>query len=247
MASFCVPPPPRPLNPPPKRRSRKPPHPPSPSPPSQENLEAALRAFRKQEAAKTGKPAFIVFGDAVIASIVLANPQNLTELQTVKGLGPAKIEQYGAHIIAICRNPDQDAIPVHTAPKSPKQKPLSSLAKGGGPPVVVAPPRQQWINPNTPNSTNAQAPVRLTEPKPADPARTLNPTQQALELRLRDWRKLESEKIGLPQFFVLGTSALHTIALETPTTLDQLKKIPGIDSEKLTRFGPAILAVCAAV
>ncbi len=82
-------------------------------------------------------------------------------------------------------------------------------------------------------------------PNPADPTRDLNPTQQALEARLREWRKSESERIGLPQFFVLGTTTLRSIVLERPTTLDKLKAIQGIDPEKLQRFGPAILAVCS--
>ena len=208
----------------------------------QENLEAALRAWRKQEAAKTGKPAFIVFGDAALEAMVRANPQTLSELGTVKGLGPAKLEQYGAQIIAICRNADADALP------------LAAPARAAKPAMPAAPPRQQWINPNTAASTQARGPVVLTDPAPRrpaaavdDPARALNPAQQALELRLRDWRQQESEKIGLPQFFILGTTTLRTIALKGPTTLDQLKAIPGIDSEKLTRFGPAILALCEKV
>ena len=47
--------------------------------------------------------------------------------------------------------------------------------------------------------------------------------------------------MGLPQFFVLGTSALRTIVLERPRTLKQLEQIPGIGPDKLDRFGAFIL------
>jgi ATP-dependent DNA helicase RecQ len=71
--------------------------------PEQKSLEANLRAWRKAEAAKTGKPAFIVFSDAVLNNLVVATPENLSELRTVSGIGPDKIDRYGAEIIALCR------------------------------------------------------------------------------------------------------------------------------------------------
>jgi ATP-dependent DNA helicase RecQ len=78
----------------------------------------------------------------------------------------------------------------------------------------------------------------------SDPDQALNADQQVLEHRLRAWRKSESEKMGLPQFFVLGTSTLRNIVLSHPRTLAQLQKINGIGDEKLERFGPAILELC---
>ena len=83
-----------------------------------------------------------------------------------------------------------------------------------------------------------QPPTAPTQPEP------LSPTQQALESTLRIWRKSESERLGLPQFFVLGTSTLRSIVLIHPRTLPQLSSIPGIGPEKLDKFGPAILALC---
>lgn len=83
---------------------------------------------------------------------------------------------------------------------------------------------------------------RSTLPEPE----TLTPTQQALESSLRTWRKSESERLGLPQFFVLGTSTLRSIALLHPRTLPQLSSISGIGPEKVDKFGPAILALCNA-
>ncbi len=100
-------------------------------------LDAALRAWRKAEAAKTGKPAFIVFSDAVLHNVVLACPTRLAELQTVSGIGPEKADRYGADIIAICRL--EAPGPRNTSDSSDKEaasrpKAASYAAAVGGPP-----------------------------------------------------------------------------------------------------------------
>ncbi len=195
---------------------------------AQENLEASLRAWRKQEAAKTGKPAFMVFGDAALAALAVAAPKTIPELMTVSGFGPAKVEAYGAAITAICRNPDGDALP-----------------------LVAAAVRRESVAREPEVARRVEAPVatfhreRATAvPAANDPGRELDAGQQELEIRLRAWRKTESEKMGLPQFFVLGTSTLRSIVLLRPRTVGQLKGISGIDEEKVTRFGAAILEMC---
>jgi ATP-dependent DNA helicase RecQ len=77
-----------------------------------------------------------------------------------------------------------------------------------------------------------------------DPAGSLTPDQQALDQRLRDWRKSESERLGLPLFFVLASTTLRSIVLARPQTLAQLKSVHGLGLEKAERFGPGILQVC---
>ena len=56
--------------------------------PAQKDLETRLREWRKAEAAKTGKPAFMVFADSVLNSIVLARPTTIPALLQVSGIGP---------------------------------------------------------------------------------------------------------------------------------------------------------------
>ena len=82
--------------------------------------------------------------------------------------------------------------------------------------------------------------------KEADPTEALTSDQQALDVRLRQWRKVEAEKLGLPQFFVLGSSTLRSIVLNRPTSLTQLKSISGIGPEKVEKFGAEIIGVCRA-
>ena len=71
-----------------------------------------------------------------------------------------------------------------------------------------------------------------------------NPTQQALDQRLRNWRTTEAEKLGMPQFFVLGSNTLRDIVLKCPQSLADLRKVEGITLDKVERFGPAILEIC---
>ena len=87
-----------------------------------------------------------------------------------------------------------------------------------------------------------------TRPRPitAQPAESLTPEQQALDQRLRDWRKTESEKLNLPLFFVLASTTLRSIVLARPQTLSQLKTIHGLGHEKIEKFGTGIIEVCTA-
>jgi ATP-dependent DNA helicase RecQ len=80
----------------------------------------------------------------------------------------------------------------------------------------------------------------------ADPTADLTPDQQLLDKQLRAWRKTESERIGLPQFFVLGSSTLRSIVLQRPRTVAQLQSIYGIGPDKVEKFGASILSICRA-
>ncbi len=105
--------------------------------PEKKSLEANLRAWRKSEAAKTGKPAFIVFSDSVLHNLVIARPTTIPELHTVSGIGPEKANRYGADIVAICRS---EAIPniFHGSDKKSTSKPKPSQPSHTAPSSVVA-------------------------------------------------------------------------------------------------------------
>ncbi|MDO8390095.1 MAG: ATP-dependent DNA helicase UvrD2 [Actinomycetota bacterium] len=63
------------------------------------SLFEALRTWRKH--ASAGKPAYTVLADKALHDIALAHPTSLDELARVKGVGPAKLQQYGAGILAV--------------------------------------------------------------------------------------------------------------------------------------------------
>ena len=204
--------------------------------PAQEALEASLRAWRKAEAAKSGKPAFIVFGDSALAALVSAQPQTIPQLLQVSGFGPDKSERYGAEITAICRGERTSDDFAQTAPSASKPSRKASAGK-----------RQE----RAPEPTFASEPESAIQLVPAAPRErtvqidpdSLTAEQQALEQRLRAWRKSESERLGLPQFFVLGTSALRTLVVERPRTLTDLEGVSGFDAAKIGKYGAGILEV----
>jgi ATP-dependent DNA helicase RecQ len=239
--------------------------------PEQKSLEAKLRAWRKDEAAKTGKPAFIVFSDTVLNNLVIATPKNLSELRTVSGIGPDKIDRYGADIITLCRDevapeifandklksngPGKSSMP--DLPKEGSSRPnpqrlrVSNANRGGIEGRVESP--RHFVRTATDASLlgaslNSASAETFTRPHAiaAEPAETLTPEQEALDQRLREWRKTESERLNLPLFFVLASTTLRSIVLARPQTLSQLKTIQGLPHEKIEKFGPTILEICSA-
>ena len=194
----------------------------------QERLLGQLREWRKAEAAKTGKPAFIVCGDAVLRNVVVARPQTIPQLLTVSGIGPEKADRYGADILAICR--ETGSTPSSTTTLITND--LPALNKSAPPPAAQPASREP-----------GKLTGKLLSPDKKEPA-PLTPAQQLLDTRLRDWRKAEAEKLGLPQFFLLSSTSLRDIVVERPRTLPELQKIFGIAQDKLDKFAPAILALC---
>lgn len=295
--------------------------------PAQKDLESRLRTWRKDEAAKTGKPTFIIFGDAVLRNITLANPQTISELLTISGIGPEKADRFGAAIIALCSGREAPGeygspVPAKPTPKTRKKSeptPKShrstdeqpainqhSLDKqqdlkrwraktaeslGVAPFAIFKDELLQAIALAHPNdiaelhqvagvssqivkqfgeaicavimdgytaqpsaakpthfgaAKSAPVPNGFHRARPAapDPADDLTPDQRQLDARLREWRKSESERIGLPQFFVLGSSALRSIVLTRPRTIAQLQSISGVGPEKTEKFGASIVKLC---
>jgi ATP-dependent DNA helicase RecQ len=94
-----------------RKRTRQEPEPPEvrePVSPSQERrtnrVVTALRAWRREESSRRGVPAFVILHDRAIEAIAEANPASLRDLGRVKGIGPAKLEAYGAIILATLKS-----------------------------------------------------------------------------------------------------------------------------------------------
>ena len=73
----------------------------------------ALRAWRTERAREEKVPAYVVAYDETLLAIAAARPTSLVALERVKGIGPAKLDKYGADILAIvatarAASPDQD-------------------------------------------------------------------------------------------------------------------------------------------
>jgi ATP-dependent DNA helicase RecQ len=64
-----------------------------------------------------------------------------------------------------------------------------------------------------------------------------------LVTRLRTWRAGVARGRNVPAYVVLHDATIDGIASEHPTTLDQLREIPGIGDKKLEHYGADILAI----
>ena len=59
----------------------------------------SLRSYRDR--VRNGKPAYTVFDDKTLAAIAAALPDDLSQLAAVRGIGPAKLEQYGDDLLEL--------------------------------------------------------------------------------------------------------------------------------------------------
>ena len=72
----------------------------------QEEIFNRLRTWRKTTAADSGVPAYVVFPDAALMHIAIAQPQSLAALRKVSGVGDKKLEAYGTEVVEIVTGAD---------------------------------------------------------------------------------------------------------------------------------------------
>ena len=59
-----------------------------------------LRTWRLERAKADEVPPYVVFHNSTLAEIAERQPRTLAELARVPGVGPAKLERYGADVLA---------------------------------------------------------------------------------------------------------------------------------------------------
>ena len=64
-------------------------------------LLEALRRWRRERASTDSVPAYVVAHDTTLAEIADLRPRTLPALRRVRGVGPTKLERYGAEILAV--------------------------------------------------------------------------------------------------------------------------------------------------
>jgi ATP-dependent DNA helicase RecQ len=252
--------------------------------PEAQALFTQLRNWRTETARPTKTPAFLILSDAVLRAIATRAPQNLTTLSTISGIGPSKVDKYGADLIAICRGtfiPSEkpvaptkpDRLPVTLSPPPPQEgrrpdryqpraKPEDTAAKepqrAGGPTYTPATKEApQGFSLGSHAASGGREPLASARPQTSavhenkrpgtpPPPPPLTDIQIDLEDRLKQWRREEARTAGLPSFFILSDTVLRNIVLSAPHSTETLRTIQGLTSEKLDRFGPAVLTLCTA-
>ncbi|MCT0248457.1 DNA helicase RecQ [Synechococcus sp. CS-205] len=64
-------------------------------------LVAALKDWRRGQARDQGVPPYVVFHDRTLVELAARRPGELAELEQVSGIGAAKLERYGAAVLAV--------------------------------------------------------------------------------------------------------------------------------------------------
>lgn len=72
------------------------------------------------------------------------------------------------------------------------------------------------------------------------------PGDAGLQTDLRAWRSEIARKRGVPAYVVLHDATIDGIAASRPTTLNELRNIPGIGDKKLEHYGDELIALVKA-
>jgi DNA helicase-2/ATP-dependent DNA helicase PcrA len=62
---------------------------------------AALKSWRLERSKLDAVPAFVIMHDATLTEIAQQNPRSVRELAGISGIGPAKLEKYGADVLRV--------------------------------------------------------------------------------------------------------------------------------------------------
>jgi DNA helicase-2/ATP-dependent DNA helicase PcrA len=68
-------------------------------------LVERLREWRRRTALDAGVPAYVVFPDETLRSIAAQRPASREGLARIPGLGPGRLDRYGAAVLALCAAP----------------------------------------------------------------------------------------------------------------------------------------------
>ena len=62
-----------------------------------------LKVWRGEQARERGVPAYVVFHDKTLHALAAAKPQSESDLLAITGIGPTKVEKFGAALLAVLR------------------------------------------------------------------------------------------------------------------------------------------------
>ncbi|WP_435016335.1 RecQ family ATP-dependent DNA helicase [Tundrisphaera sp. TA3] len=159
----------------------------APSEYASDPLWTVLREMRNRWAAEVKQPRYTIFSDMTLEAMVRARPRTPHELAAIKGMGPYKLERYGAALIAAITGEAESATP---PPASPQTKPTPAPA-----PIPIddlpsiGPDDLESEERGETKPTPAPAARAETKPKPARKATT--PGRPQVSTEEWTWRLLD--------------------------------------------------------
>ncbi len=171
---------------------------------------------------------------AMLAGRLEDLPESLTRLSTtglLKGTPPATIESWieaaaGAGLLS----PTDDSYRILSLTRAGRE-----VMAGRCPDAALTLPE---VPPPRPRGGKKKRPAR------GEAAMPVSPDPGLLGL-LRQWRRQEAARRGVPAYVVLHDATLEQVAAVRPATLDALSEVPGIGPAKLAAYGGALLDIVA--
>ena len=77
----------------------------------------------------------------------------------------------------------------------------------------------------------------------AEPA--MSPQEESLFQSLREWRAGEARKLGMPPYIVATDKVLRAVAQKRPTSVGDLRGIPGFGPAKTAKYGAGVVDIVA--
>ena len=208
---------------------------------AQQTLETHLRAWRKSEAARLGKPAFLILSDRTLLNIAIAAPRTLADLRRINGIGPEKSETYGPALIALCRDSQPQIALPQQASFSARPSPQMNFS----------------------TSSEARHTLHERERVSREDRRPLNYKTRAgrargaeydkaawnrldLEQDLRDFAEKQCIALNCSAALVLSEPALEELLERRPRTLDEIGRLTNLRGDLPKQFYSDLLSVCLA-
>ncbi len=235
----------------------------------EERVWQALRAWRMEKARAEEVPAYVVCGDKTLRDLVEKMPQTLAELQEIYGLGEAKINKFGLEILDVCHGAGGQTAHVDEPFSDERGRKLwaalsdwrSRQAESEGCAVgkICADDCLRDLLANTPEiELDLQGVYGLGDVRIgkygadilavcAPFSDGLNPEAAARRQRMRnllDWCRQTAAAEHIEDYQVLSKITLRALAAKQPQTLAALAAVHGMDEEKVSKYGAALLALC---
>ena len=108
------------------------------------DLLETLKQWRRQQGAESGRPLYQILSNDTLVQLATLRPNSLEKLLEIKGIGPAKLSQYGESLLAMLSEDDQPQ------PELPPKQLIEQLIEQPGEtpratetPREIPPPRAQ--------------------------------------------------------------------------------------------------------
>ena len=74
-------------------------------------------------------------------------------------------------------------------------------------------------------------------------SKEFNEAEKIFIQKLREWRKEEAEKLGIPVYLISSNKQIDELVVKKPKTKEELKKINGFGKKKISKYGDTLIEI----